>query len=328
MRIGIAYDTLDMYDLQERNSLHYDFANIESINILKQLLDSIGHNAILLGNTYSIAKSIQAQQFDCDIVYNTVEGINSRNREGLLPALLEIFGIPYIGTDAFGLSLTLNKALTKVLEIELGILTPKYVVATPNSLTSYISKSLSNMKSPFIIKPNYEGNSSGICTASTKSEAINKIEQLIEQYQTSILCEEFIFGREITVPMIGNDFSNMLWGITTVDVQRNDDFWLDTNLKLYGDYNNVILELPTHKEADFKTISYKLFSEIGCRDFARFDYRLAPSGEIYFIEANPLPSLFSGCSFDVVGEKYGYTFAETIDKIVQTACDRLSIPKI
>ena len=327
MRIGLAYDTQDMYNLGSDSSLHCDFDDLETINTLKHQLDSIGYETILLGNTEQVARMLQNRQFQCDLVFNLVEGVNSRNREGLLPALLEIYRVPYIGTDAFGLSLTLNKVLTKMLAERLGILTPRYFTAAPGCSDKSIRELLAAINMPVIIKPNFEGNSSGISVAQTVSDAVEKILYTLGQYQTPIVCEEFIFGREIAVPFIGNDPSNMIWGITTVDTQRNDGFWLNTEMKLLGDYNNIILELPHETEDAFRHISTKLFFEIGCHDFARFDYRLTQSGDIYFIEVNPLPSLFVGGSFDIVGKQHGYTFAETIGLIVQTACKRLSIPK-
>jgi D-alanine-D-alanine ligase len=327
LRLGIAYDTQDMYNLGTDKSLHYDFDDIETITTLKHMLDSIGYQTVLLGNTEHIAQLFQNGQFQCDLVFNLVEGVKSRNREGLLPALLEIFKVPYIGTDAFGLSLALNKILTKMLAERLGILTPKYFTVKPGCSTESLRESLRYVSMPVIIKPNFEGNSSGINVVQSTTEAIEKIIYTLRQYKTSILCEEFILGREITVPFIGNELSEMIWEVTGVDTQRHDEFWLNTEMKTLGDYNNIILELPRGTKETFQSISTKLFLEIGCCDFARFDYRLTKSGEIFFIEVNPLPSLFVGGSFDTVGKHYGYTFAETIGLIVETACKRLSIPR-
>jgi D-alanine-D-alanine ligase len=328
LRLGIAYDTQDMYNLGADSSLYCDFDDIETITTLKHILASIGYQTVMLGNTEHVAQLIQNGQFQCDLVFNLVEGVKSRNREGLLPALLEIYNIPYIGTDAFGLSLTLNKALTKMLAERLGILTPKFFTVAPDCPVESIRELLGAMSMPVIIKPNIEGNSSGISVEQTVAKAIEKISYTLEQYKTAILCEEFIFGQEITVPFIGNKPFDMIWGITGVDIQRNDEFWLTSEMKILGDYNNIILSLPKATEEAFQRISTKLFFEIGCRDFARFDYRLTKSGDIYFIEVNPLPSLFAGGSFDIVGEQYGYTFAETVGHIVEAACKRMSIPKI
>ena len=325
MRIGIAYDTKDMYNTQ--NEIYNDFADIQSVLSLQKELQKIGHDVVLLGNATNIVNLLKKDGLKCDIVYNTVEGISSRNREGIIPALLEAYDIPYIGTDAFGLSLTLNKYLTKVISQHYGIQTPKSILICYPNFQEDIDGKLKDLHFPIILKPNYEGNSSGISVCYNKENALLQINNLLSLYHTDILCEEFIFGKEITVPYI-NIFSDGIWDVTTVDVQKSDDFWLDTNWKLYGDYHNVILNLDTKTKRNFEYAIKTLFKAIGCRDFCRFDFRLTSDNDIYFIEANPLPALFKGGSFDVVGSKYGYSYAETLQLIVETACERLSIPRI
>lgn len=325
MRIGIAYDTKDMYDT--KGEIYNDFADKQSILSLKKELEKLGHDVTLLGNAKNIIKLLKDDNIHCDIIYNTVEGISSRNREGIIPALLEACNIPYIGTDAFGLSFSLNKNLTKVIAQHYGIKTPKSILISDSNVFGEISSRLEKLHFPVIIKPNYEGNSSGISVCYNKDDAISKINDLLILYHTDILCEEFIFGQEITVPYIDTS-PEAIWDVTTVDVQKSGDFWLDTNWKLNGDYHNIILNLDTETKSAFEYAVKTLFKAIGFRDFCRFDFRLTSDDDVYFIEANPLPALFKGGSFDAVGNKYGYTFGETVQLIVETACKRLSIPKI
>lgn len=324
MIIGIAYDTKDMYDTQ--GEIYNDFADEDSILSLKRELTKLGHKVILLGNAENIRESLKQDCLECDIVYNTVEGIASRNREGIIPSLLEAYSIPYIGTDSFGLSLTLNKYLMKIVAQYHGIKTPNSVlVRVP--IVENLKIEVAKLRFPIIIKPNYEGNSSGISVCYNMVDAENQISKLAALYQTDILCEEFIFGKEITIPYIDTN-PKAIWDITTVDVQKSDDFWLDVNWKTNGDYRNIILDTDDQTRAHFEYAVTTLFNVVGCRDFCRFDFRLTANNEIYFIEANPLPALFNGGSFDIVGQKNGYTYGETLELIVNSACARLSIPKI
>ena len=325
MRIGIAYDTKDMYSISR--DIHNDFADKQSILALQNELEKVGYEVTLLGNAQNIIELLKNNSLSCDIIYNTVEGISSRNREGIIPALLEAYNVPYIGTDSFGLSLSLNKYLMKVVAQHYGIQTPKSILIYYSNVYDDINTKLNDLNFPIILKPNFEGNSSGISVCYDKANALEQISRLLASYQTDILCEEFIFGKEITVPYIDTT-PNAIWDVTTVDVQKSDDFWLDANWKLYGDYRNIIMELDNKTKDAFESSVKILFKEIGCRDFCRFDFRLTSNNSIYFIEANPLPALFKGGSFDIVGERNGYTYAETIQLIVDTACKRLSIPRI
>lgn len=328
MKIGITYDTEEMYSIAETQKIHFDFANYSAISRVKKELEALGCEVKLIGNTLKLADLIKNECCNFDIIYNTVEGINSRNREGLVPAILEACGIPYIGTDSFGLSLSLNKVFMKILALHLGIKTPKYCVFQYQADKELEFSKLNSLKLPVIIKPNLEGNSSGISVCDTYEQAQHKIIELLGLYKTAILCEEFIYGKEITVPVIGNQPNLNFFGVTTVNIQKDDNFWLDMNLKVYGDYQNEILPLSPKLYQEFRRSVSVLFDAIGCNDFARFDFRLSPDNEIYFIEVNPLPCLFKGGSFDIVGQHLGYTYSETLKLIINTACDRLSIPRI
>lgn len=324
MRIGIVYDTREMYN--DTNDLYYDFADEVSISQLDSTFKSLGHETVRIKSISSLLKVLQGTGSSCDLFYNTMEGISSRNREGFAPSLLEMFHAPYMGTDAFGLSLTLNKRLTKIIAQYYGIATPKCAIITPADSTSVIHDRIKDIPLPHIIKPNYEGNSSGIIRCSKMDESIEALCKLTKQYRSEILCEEFIFGKELTVPFIGNDFTNAMWTITTVDVQNGDDFWLDKNWKTIGDYHNIICSIS--REATTK-ISYAvstLFQVLGCRDFCRFDFRLSKDGCPYFLEANPLPALYKGGSFDIMGQQFGMDFNGTLEKIINTSLERLSIP--
>ena len=321
-RIGIAYDTADMYYMDDK--IYYDFAEQTSIDNLKNILNKQGYYAELVGNTENVINLISEHKFNYDLIYNTVEGIKSRNREGLLPVIFEAYNIPYIGTDAFGLSLSLNKVMTKILAKSLGILTPNYCCADAKTDKTALFKQLNSMKMPVIVKPNFEGNSSGISLENTAESAFKRMMLLLEKYKTPILCEEFIYGTEITVPVIGNDYHDMILVATTVDIQKNNDFWLDINCKIFGDYQNILFEVPKLNQTLYK-ICKKLFFAIGCRDFSRFDFRIDETGKIFFIEVNPLPALFVGGSFHILGKSIGLSYAQTIELIINTARKRLGI---
>lgn len=321
MKIGIAYDTPEMYGLKS-NRINFDFAEETSINEIKKSFSRLGYEVDLVGNLDNILKLIKSNSFNYDLIYNTVEGIKSRNREGLVPAILEAYNVPYIGTDSFGLSLTLDKRLCKVLAKEIGVLTPNYYYVKTTDSYDEIKNGLKELHMPIIIKPNFEGNSSGICVKDNIDDAIISIKKIIEKYNMGVICEEFIRGREVTVPLIGNN--DLIFAITTVDIQKNDDFWLDVNCKVYGDYRNILLDCPNLNDK-FYYICKKLFNTIDCKDFARFDFRVDNNDNIYFIEANPLPALFKGGSFDLLGQSKGLNYDEMLQLIINTTRQRLCI---
>ena len=324
MKIGIAYDTKEMYD--DKDDLYYDFADEVSISQLDAAFRSLGHETVRIKSFAELLEICKGKERPCDLVYNTMEGISSRNREGFAPSLLEMYRFPFMGTDAFGLSLTLNKYLTKIVAQYYGIATPISALVMPSDSPEIVYERIKKVPLPHILKPNYEGNSSGIVRCISLEESVEKLSKLTKQYHSEILCEEFIFGKEITIPLIGNDPDKTMWAITTVDVQKNDSFWLDKNWKTIGDYHNIIYDVPDKVNEEIGYAAFTLFRAFGCRDFCRFDFRLSANGGPYFIEANPLPALFEGGSFDIMGRANGLEFSETLKKIIDTASERLAIP--
>ena len=122
LRVGIAYDVKEDYDLSAEGFKYCDFSTLSEINGIKRALEQRGHAVCLLGNYSKINAMLMGKTFpEIDIVLNTAEGIISRNREGWLPSLFEMNHIPYTGSDAYTLSLTLNKCHTKIMAKHLGI---------------------------------------------------------------------------------------------------------------------------------------------------------------------------------------------------------------
>ena len=130
MKIGIAYDTKEMYD--DKDDLYYDFADEVSISQLDAAFRSLGHETVRIKSFAELLEICKGKECPCDLVYNTMEGISSRNREGFAPSLLEMYRVPFMGTDAFGLSLTLNKYLTKIVAQNYGIATPISALVMPS----------------------------------------------------------------------------------------------------------------------------------------------------------------------------------------------------
>lgn len=329
MRIGIAYDTKETYLNEDGNQYRYDFSSESNVMFIKRALEDRGYETVLLGNAQEILKLLKDDgTLNCDLVFNHSEGFASRNREGWVPSLLETAGMPFVGTDAYGLSLTLDKYTSKLLAAENGIRTPKGCLIHIDDSDDCIDEKIKELRLPVIVKPNDEGNSTGVFRCMDYPSAKEAVLKNIENFHSPVVCEEFISGAEITVPVIrdinGND---LLCGATGIDLQNGDgDFWMDTDFKLKTNYENTIIDDPSGQRLkQYKHAADTMFEALGCSDYARFDFRESPDGTIYFIETNPIPSLFAGGTFSVVGRRQGLSDSEMVELIVKTACKRLNL---
>ena len=320
MKIGFCYDFKDHYGFDPNNMDYTDFSTISTVNDIVSAFDMLDFDVELIGPIFELIKKIESGQMDCDLIFNITEGINSRNREGLLPALLEIYKIPFSGSDAYPLSLTLNKTHTKLIAEHLKIPTPKFAVFS--SIDDTISAE--QLEYPLVIKPNLEGGSMGVEKVNDVAELREKVALLLEKYHSEVLCEEYISGTEITVPIIGNGVDARVLGVAAAKYTDGRNIELFTSgLKYFGDIEYTT-DFDCSKEALEKLEEYslELFKFIGLNDYSRIDFRLSEDEIPYFLEINPLPALDKEDAFDICGISKGLKYHETINLIITEAIKR------
>jgi D-alanine-D-alanine ligase len=238
-------------------------------------------------------------QADVDLIFNIAEGVEGRNREAQVPALCELLGIPYTGSDSATLAIALDKALCKKVLSQHGVPTPKFQVMETGR-----ERLDQELKFPLIVKPNAEGSSKGIGTASVvdnEEELRVKVASIIDRYRQPALVEEYIHGREFTIGLLGN--KRRLRVLPPMEIR-----FKDSNLpRPVYDYvvkqeweKHVEYECPARlTEAETRAIekvARATFASLECRDFARVDLRMAADGKIYVFEVNPLPGMTPGYS--------------------------------
>lgn len=322
MKIGITYDTKEDYENIDY-SRYCDFASLTSISFLKKQFEQAGFETQLIGSYKKLFNLVKRDELDVDFIYNTAEGLASRNREGFIPSLLEANGIPYIGSDSYALSLTLNKYHTKLLAQKNHIPTPNAELIYLYDSDEIILHKLQNLHCPLIIKPNYEGSSMGLFYAETLTDALAYIKQDLKIYNQEILCEEFIDGIEVTVPVIGNHAETKALGC--VEFYRGDGnpiFIFESDDKHYKDIRCREVSLPEEITSLLKGYSVLLHRFIGCHDIDRVDYRITSDYHIYFLEMNPLPALDPEGSFVCAARSQGMDFSKILNLLVQYAKER------
>lgn len=322
MKIGITFDTKEDYKNID-HSKYCDFASLTSISFLKTQFEQAGYEVLLIGSCEKLKRLLSEGKLEVDYIYNTAEGIFSRNREGIIPSLLEAYNIPYIGSDAYALSLTLNKYHTKLLAQQLGIPTPRAEIIYLYDTEEEKIKKIKKLRFPLVIKPNNEGSSMGIFLVDSIEDALLRVNQDQSDYKQEILCEEFVEGMEITVPIIGNNEKAKALGI--IEFYRNDGNPMtifDSDDKHYKDIRCKEASLPPELEKQIKEYSEKIHRFIGCRDISRVDYRITPDFHAYLLEINPLPALDPEGSFVCAAKLQGMHFSQLLHTIVSEAINR------
>jgi D-alanine-D-alanine ligase len=334
MRIGITYDlksdapppagTPD--DFQE------EFDSPTTIEAIAAVLRGLGHTVEKLGDGRELLQRLLADP--PELVFNFAEGQGiGRSREARVPAVLEMLGIAYTGSDPLTLAVTLDKDCAKKLVAAEGVRTPSGVVFPPEEMADE-ARSLRSSLFPVIVKPSWEGSSKGIRSAGIvdykhRSRLPAIIQEMRREYQQSILIEEYIEGDELTVGVVGNAPPEIIGLMRVVPREPNDRFVYGLDIK--RDYKRLVkyecpAPLSAKDEAAVRDATMKTWKALGCRDVSRIDFRLR-DGVPYFLEVNPLPGLNPADSDLVIMAKLaGWSYERLIGRILQAAIERRALP--
>ena len=332
MRIGLSYDLKEAIALPASAVAGYDDAfeeydSQETVDLIVTSLEAEGHTVIKLGGGREfLDKLLRAK---VDFVFNIAEGRGTyRSREAQVPSVLEMLDIPYSGSDPQCLAICLDKPLTKKLVALEGVSTPKWRVIADRQELGQID--IRDFVFPVIVKPAYEGSSKGIrlnSVAEDAEQAAEITESLIEKYHQPAMIEELILGDEVTVGIIGNSPPRILGIMRILPKQRNGRFLYTLEVK--RNYLDLVdYQCPASLEDTvlqrIQTSSLKAFKAVGCRDFARLDFRLSPEGLPYFLEINPLPGLGNHSDLVIMAKKMGWSHEQLISSVLGAALERYS----
>jgi D-alanine-D-alanine ligase len=324
MRVGLIYDLFEDYPWVEGEAFDADVENEpeETVVALEKALRALGHDPIRIGPARNLlgGKEIPA----LDLAVNIAEGGRGRNREGEAPTLLEMHGIPYVGSDALTLSLSLDKAWTKDLARAAGVRTPDYFVASS-------AKGLPGLKLPFplFVKPRYEGSAKGLSSENkvhTAQELETQVARLTELYGQDVIVEEFIEGSEFTVAVVGSAPARALPVIQRA-VETESGIGLHVLDRkglppVTGSYD-LPGELTSDLESRLQQAALAVFHKLECKDFARVDFRVDSEGQEWFLEINPLPTFAPDGTFAIMAELQGQTYSEFLATVLSEAIARV-----
>lgn len=334
MRIGITYNLKDeitpLSVLNREHNEEYD--NVTTIDAICRVLEKSGFETLKLGAKIDIFDRLRKEEVD--FVFNLAEGYYGRNRESIVPAILEIANIPYSGSDSLTLGLTLDKIMAKKIFQSARIPSPHYGIVRKLDDINSINNSLCY---PLITKPAWEGSSKGIYNSSRvndKNELRENVEILLKKYSNQpILVEEYVKGREITVGVLGNGSPKVL-GLMEIVNKKNpgEDFFYSLEVK--RDWEELVdykspPDIPQTLDVEIRRLATLAFKEFGCRDIARIDFRLSEYNEPYLLEINPLPGLSPQYGdLVIMAQKQGISYEELILMILNNAFSRYGIRRI
>ena len=246
-------------------------------------------------------------------VFNIAEYLDEENKTGFLPALLEEWQIPHLGSSATAIALGLDKAKTKDLLVQQGVATPRYFVATPDD--DDIQTRADAIGYPLIAKPNAEGGHIGI----TEDSIINDyagLEKLVKHifatHNQAALVEDYISGagmREFSVGILDSQTTQLFTPIeidfAAMDVKKE----ILSSEIVQDDLEQTKLVQDKRILATLIDLTKKTFAAVGACDYSRVDLRMDAT-TCYVLEINIMPGLglhsfLPTAAKDIHGLSYG-----------------------
>jgi len=271
-----------------------------------------------------------------ELVFNIAESFAGKSAlESNVAALLNLLKLRYTGSSPAGLIVAGDKTLTKKILSFHGILTAKFATVFRGNVDW-----AGDIKFPLILKPPQEDASLGI----TQKSIVNDVKELLEtisslqtEYQSPVLAEEFIDGREFYVGVLGNsnvqplpiielDFSKFpkdLPKIASWSAKWGED-GEGKGAEFAGTESVFPTDLPEELAERIKKVATDAFQALRLRDYARVDLRVTDSGKIYVIEVNPNCYLEQKSEFAMAAQKEGIEYPALINRIIELASARYS----
>lgn len=250
------------------------------------------------------------------MVFNMAYGIQGVSRYTHLPAMLEMLGVPYVGSNPMAHGLALDKVTAKIVFTNAGLPTPGFWnFASPDD-------EFDDLKFPVIVKPKMEAVSYGIKIVDNDKDLRAAVGDLIDEFKQHVLVEQFISGREFAIGLLGNGDPEA-FPIVEVDLGGDPDAIQSAEEKLRAPREKICpADLPPAKTKELVELTKRAFRSLDLYDFARVDLRMDSKGKPYILEINSMASLGLTGTYVHAAKTAGYTYESLINTILDVAAVR------
>ena len=253
-----------------------------------------------------------------EIVFPVLHGENGE--DGTVQGLLELAGIPYVGPHVAASAVSMDKTLTKLVADNAGVTQAAWQlvrgVEVANHMQQVILRLEEKFQYPMFVKPAGTGSSVGVSKASDR-ESLTRALTHAAQFDSKILVEEFIDGREIEVAVMGNDSP-----VASIcgEIDSGAEFY-DYDAKYVTDTS--VAYIPARISADVEEYvreqAVKIYSAIGCQGLSRVDFFVTADNRVVFNEINTIPGFTSISMYPKLFAASGIPYNEIIDNLLQLA---------
>ena len=327
MLVALLYDSPAIYDAPRPEDRYWLDASMAQLDQLEAAVAGLGHAAVRVAYEDDVRGAVR--QLDAarpDLVFNLTQGAHCSN----LARVLDLQRLRYTGAGPLAIDLTTDKALTHDVLRANGVPVPGYEV-----VTSPVRRLQNGLRYPVIAKLQRSDGSYGMDADSVlwrDEQLAAKVEQLLDLYREPVILESFVDGRELSVSLLGNgeavevlpireiDFSAVPSGVPRI--MTYDSKWTVASEAYQKILSLCPAEIDHELELHVSELARRVYHLLGCRDYARIDFRLDASGRPFVVDVNTNPDLEEEVGFVVAAYHSGRSFSETVRDVMATALAR------
>ncbi len=256
-----------------------------------------------------------------DVVFPVLHGENGE--DGAIQGLMQLAGIPCVGPDVAASAVSMDKTLTKLVVDHAGITQAAWVLVRSKELEHRGEKVAENLEArfsyPMFVKPAGTGSSVGVSKAKDRESLLAALSSAA-QFDSKILVEEFIHGREVEVAVMGND--NPMASICG-EIDSGADFY-DYDAKYLTDTSVAYIPARIGEDVaeQVREAAVQIYSAIGCRGLSRVDFFVTYEDQrVVFNEINTLPGFTSISMYPKLFDASGIPYGKLLDELLRLAME-------
>lgn len=248
---------------------------------------------------------------DADLVFI---GLHGRwGEDGQIQSLLQLRGLKYTGPGVLSCALAMNKGKAKIIFNNSGVIVPKGFNVFKESFDYKIDKDwvIKDFGFPVIVKPNDEGSTFGLTLVEREGQ-LEEAFRFAFQYSENVLIEEYIPGRELTVGVLDGV------ALPVLEIRPKHGLY-DYECKYTSGMSEYLVPAPIDDDlaAFIQEQTLLAYHSIGCKGYARVDFRLSPENKPFCLEVNSLPGMTATSLLPKMAKEKGISYEELVDKIVR-----------
>lgn len=292
---------------------------------VEDALERLGHEVIAIDAGQDLIQRLRDERPEAAFV-----AMHGRDGEdGTIQELLEILGLPYTGSGVPACVRAMDKVLTKHLLDEHDVPTPEFFAFNQTAFRELGAADAlpaieERLAFPIVVKPSSQGSALGIKFARTAADVPAALVAAFS-YDAKVLLERYIDGRDLAVSILdGPDGPEALPVVEAVPTGGEDGDFYDFQARYEIGRTEFICpaELPGEITERAQELALQTYELLGCFGFGRVDLMLDAAGELYVLEANPIPGLTETSLLPQAAEEAGIGFDQLVDRILQSAFAR------